>query len=188
MYFEVDPEAKYDGFNKPAFECADLFMSNKLANANFHVWIMDSVHMRTTNTWLSNHFPAKYITAFTCSESDYSQMIDTTPVELRLQYAEDLYDSEELSHSNHIIIDDGMQTAKNTLDRIRILLKNITGTVGFMSNVSCRGNNSHSHYVTSVKSIARSCGYSTEHKVLNPYRQSIHSQIMRPYWFEFTPI
>jgi hypothetical protein len=149
--------------------------------------VIDDGSLATSRALIASGVDPISMTAFTHCMNDFRNMKNADiNVGKRCIDAKKLYSERIFSRGNHIVIDDGMQTARNTLPRARILLKSGFMTLAIVFNIVPRCKKlSHIKFVHNIRSFATKYGYKVECKKLIPYSQGDRGQIMWPYWFEF---
>lgn len=161
------------------------------------IWIMDAGDLGTSCVLQKFGISASNITAFTLCRYDYRNMKkkgSEAGFKFRNISATDLYSGEEFRGDYHIVVDDGMSTAKTTFERVRKLLDNGPDFLALFCNISTRSNNgkeiSNANFMEQIHILTKESGYIIlEDKCMTPYKQTKSRGItMAPYYFFFVKV
>ena len=186
-YTTLNVTKKYTGFNARVLQkVRDLLTSYDIYD--YRINIMDSKELNTTKiVYSTDYFEPHQITAFTFCKADFRAMKPPKDINKRCINADDLYAEDHFRSGYHIVIDDGMNTGRITISRVKTLLNNGPKMLAVMFNICPRDRAGKSKsFERTVHDIAKKEGYMIiESIVFEKYSQSTRGGWMEPHWFIF---
>ncbi len=161
-----------------------LNLIKKNPDRKYKIYVMDAAFAWSTRT-LVEFGVTSAIIPFTNSRQDYENMPTDICGNKLLIDAHELYLNFD-THAHYIVWDDGMQTGKYTLPRIKALINKRCRSIGLVCNLCTRDKSrSHRRFAASVAAYARARGYEISVVTEPTYRQRPQGGVtMQPFWFE----
>ena len=183
-YITRSTSRKNNHFNKPMVKYVRKILLDMPKSAKY--WVMDASTLGSSHALADAGVPPGRITAFSHCRYDYLDMLgDPLVVKKACREAESVYKS--ISGGYHVVIDDGMQLAINTMPRLKELFARRPKYLALMCNLSRRNKypyqlRFHRDFAKHVRAEAKNCNMEVVKLVkLNTYRQGSGSG-MQPYW------
>lgn len=199
-YTTHDPTIKNEMFNFPLADAAKLCESKLPAGMTPTHLVMDNIGMLSTNAILDSGVCAEDVTAFSHNKATCARMRNNTlGVRVRYTSAEEYY-PKFADWDALWVHEDGVNTARNTLDRARLAIANRAQYLFITFNVSRRDNGlksrrtgrrkpgviSHEEFASAIHQIAAEEGMEVLEycDTLESYQQRPgKGNKMRPFWF-----